>query len=222
MKGGVGFYLVGAGVLLALAGCGRSFMSGERAPWRHQAEVECLKSGAVKIGAGVVQIEPIEGPGMCGADFPLKVAALGESSPAIGYADDLRPPGSIPKNSAQMPRWPINEPQYAPPASVPSVQSAPMPVQSTSAPRMRWVPGPPPAERQNSIAPAGQPISLSAPGTAPGVTPSAAPLPERYSRRCRAAARARARVLFVAARLWCAGLSAAAACASLSATPARL
>ncbi|MFY9600347.1 MAG: extensin family protein [Pseudolabrys sp.] len=177
MKGGVAFYLVGAGVLLALAGCGRSFFSGERAPWRHQAEVECLKSGAVKIGASVVQIEPIEGPGMCGADFPLKVAALGESNPLIGYADDLRPPGSIPNNSAQMPRWPINEPQYVPPASVPAVQSAPMPVQSTSAPRMRWVPGPPPAERQNSIAPAGQPISLGAPGTAPGVTPSVAPLP---------------------------------------------
>ena len=96
MKGGVGLYFAGAGVLLALAGCGRSFMSGERAPWRHQAEISCLKSGAVKVGAGVVQIEPIEGPGMCGADFPLKVAALGESSPAISYSDDLRPPGSIP------------------------------------------------------------------------------------------------------------------------------
>jgi len=155
MKGGIGFYLVGASVLLALAGCGRSLFYGERAPWRHQAEVDCLKSGAVKIGTGVVQIEPIEGPGMCGADFPLKVAALGESTPLIGYADDPRPPGSIPNNSAQMPRWPINEPQYAPP-------------------RMRWVPGPPPAERQNSIAPAGQPVP---PGTVPGVTPSAAPLP---------------------------------------------
>ena len=106
----MGLYFAGAGVLLALAGCGRSFMSGERAPWRHQAEISCLKSGAVKVGAGVVQIEPIEGPGMCGADFPLKVAALGESSPAISYSDDLRPPGSIPTNSTQMPRWPINEP----------------------------------------------------------------------------------------------------------------
>ena len=103
MKGGVGLYFVGAGVLLALAGCGRSFMSGERAPWRHQAEVECMKSGSVKVGTGVVQIDPIEGPGMCGADFPLKVSALGERSPLVGYADDPRPPGSIP-NSAQMPR----------------------------------------------------------------------------------------------------------------------
>jgi hypothetical protein len=81
---------------MALAGCGRGFMLGERAPWRHGAEVACMKSGAVKIGMGVVQAEPIEGPGMCGADFPLKVSALGESSPLVGYADDLRPPGSIP------------------------------------------------------------------------------------------------------------------------------
>src|SRR5476651_469774 len=110
MKGRLRFYLAGSVMLLALAGCGRSFLqTGERASWRHQAEVECLKSGAVKVGAGVVQIEPIEGPGMCGADFPLKVAALGESS-AVGYADELRPPGTIPNgplgSAAQMPLWP--------------------------------------------------------------------------------------------------------------------
>ena len=174
MKGGVGIYLVGAGLVLALAGCGRSFMSGERAAWRHQAEVECLKSGSVKIGTGVVQIEPIEGPGMCGADFPLKVAALGESSPLIGYADDPRPPGSIPGSSAQMPRWPVNEPQYAPPAPI----ATPMPVQSTPAPRMRWVPGAPPAERPNSVAPGGQPLTLSAPGAVPGVSPLPNDIPD--------------------------------------------
>ena len=178
MKGGVGFYLVGTGVLLALAGCGRGFMSGERAPWRHEAEVACMKSGAVKIGVGVVQAEPIEGPGMCGADFPLKVSALGESSPLVGYADELRPPGSIPTTSSQMPRWPINEPRYAPPADVAPVPVETMPPRSQQAPHMRWVPGPSPAERPSSIAPAGQPISLSAPGVEPGVTPSAAPLPD--------------------------------------------
>ena len=175
MKGGLGLYFVGAGVLLALAGCGRSFMSGERAPWRHQAEVECMKSGSVKVGTGVVQIDPIEGPGMCGADFPLKVSALGESSPLVGYADDPRPPGSIP-NSAQMPRWPINQPQYAPPAPIPS--AAPASAHPIDAPRMRWVPGPSPAERPNSVAPAGRPIPLSAPGAESGVTPDAAPRPD--------------------------------------------
>lgn len=128
-----------------------------------------MKSGAVKVGVGVVQIDPIEGPGMCGADFPLKVSALGETNQLIGYADDPRPPGLIP-NSAQMPRWPINEPQYAPPAPVPSVQAAPIPARPNNAPRMRWVPGPPPAERPNP----GRPMSLSAPGAAP----SQAPLPD--------------------------------------------
>jgi hypothetical protein len=171
MKGGVGLYFAGAGVLLALAGCGRGFMSGERAPWRHQAEVACMKSGAVKIGAGVVQVEPIEGPGMCGTDFPLKVAALGEGSAAISYSDDLRPPGSIPANATQMPRWPINEPRYAPPAPVGSA-----PVQSAQTPNMRWVPGPPPAQQSRSATP-DQPMSLS-PGGEPGVTPNAAPLPD--------------------------------------------
>ena len=149
MKGGARFYLAGAGVLLlALAGCGRSLLNyGERASWRHQAEVACLKSGAVKIGAGVVQISPIEGPGMCGADFPLKVAALGESF-AIGYADELRPPGAIPNaSSAQMPRWPASEPYYARPVQVQPVQVQPVQTQPVQGQQMRWVPGPPTIEQ---------------------------------------------------------------------------
>ncbi len=127
MKGGVRFYLAGAVALLTLAGCGRSFLhfGEERAAWRHQAEVSCLKSGAVKIGAGVVQMQPIEGPGMCGADFPLKVAMLGEST-ALGYADEPRPPAGIPNASGAQPRWPLNEPRYAPAAPVRPVQVAPV------------------------------------------------------------------------------------------------
>ena len=96
MSRGVRWVFGGSVILVALAGCGRSFLSYEvRAPWRKDAEVACLNSGTVKEGAGVVRISPIEGPGMCGADFPLKVAALGES-PAMGYGEDLRPPGAIP------------------------------------------------------------------------------------------------------------------------------
>jgi Extensin-like protein C-terminus len=177
-RGPTVYVVVGAGVLVALAGCGRGFMSGERAAWRHQAEVECMKSGAVKLGAGIVQIDPIEGPGMCGADFPLKVAALGESSPAISYADDPRPPGSVPGAAAQMPRWPINEPQYAPPGATAPMQTAPTVAPAIQAPQMRWVPGPPPAQRSYPNAPASQPASLSARGTEPGITPGGAPLPD--------------------------------------------
>ncbi len=109
---------------------------------------------------------------MCGADFPLKVAALGEGSPAISYSDDLRPPGSIPQNATQMPRWPINEPRYAPPAPIGSP-----PAQSAQAPNMRWVAGPPPAQQPRFTAPE-QPVSLSPPGSEPRATPGTAPLPD--------------------------------------------
>src|SRR4051812_46368477 len=140
MRRGLAFSIGGGLVLLALAGCGRSYlMQGGRGGCRHEAEETCLKSGADKIGA--VQIEPIEGPGMCGADFPLKVSALGEASPAMSYGDDLRPPGSIPNGGSDMPRWPAKEPRYAPPARVAPVQSAPAtPVRGGET--LRWVPGP--------------------------------------------------------------------------------
>jgi hypothetical protein len=71
-------------------------MFAEREPWRHDAEVACLKSGSVRERAGLVRIEPIDGPGICGADFPLKVAVLGDTA-ALGYTDNPpRPPGIIP------------------------------------------------------------------------------------------------------------------------------
>jgi hypothetical protein len=179
MKSAVRLYIAGTVVLLALAGCGRSFLQGERAAWRHEAEVTCMKSGTVKLGVGVVQMQPIGGPGMCGADFPLKVALLGETT-AMSYADDLRPPEAIPNASAAQPRWPVSEPRYAPPAPVPGQQ-------------MRWVPGPPPAERPEATAPAryapaieppapaapaGRPMSIYAPGVAqPDDIPDDAVLP---------------------------------------------
>jgi hypothetical protein len=170
MTRGVGFYFAGGVLLLALAGCGRSFFFGERAPWRHDAEVECLKSGSVKPGAGIVRMEPIEGPGMCGADFPFKVSALGESSPLIGYGDDLRPPGSIPNASAQMPRWPINEPRYdQPPSANPAIQSQPAP--PPGQPRMQWIPGPPPARHESD-----EPMTLNPSQVTPRTLPRAAPL----------------------------------------------
>jgi hypothetical protein len=102
-------YLVGSFVLVSLAGCGRGlFQSEEREPWRAEAEIACLKSGAVKESADLVRINPISGPGICGAEFPLKVAALGESSSSLGFADDdLRPPGNV--GSGNQPRWPISQ-----------------------------------------------------------------------------------------------------------------
>ncbi len=140
MTRGVRLYLVGSFVLVSLAGCGRGlFQTQEREPWRAEAEIACLKSGAVKENAELVRIDPISGPGVCGAEFPLKVAALGESSSSFGFADDdLRPPGNI----GNQPRWPISQP--------PPPQPSPY------------------ATRQAGYAtPSGRPISLTAPGVAP-------------------------------------------------------
>src|ERR1700688_841500 len=135
MTRGVRLYLVASFVLVSLAGCGRGFFqSSEREPWRAEAEIACLKSGTVKESAEIVRIDPISGPGMCGADYPLKVAALGEGFASYGFADeDLRPPGMI----GNQPRWPVQqqrpaypqastypetavrEPGYAPPPNGP-------------------------------------------------------------------------------------------------------
>jgi hypothetical protein len=142
MTRGVRLYLVGSFVLVSLAGCGRGlFQSAEREPWRAEAEVACLKSGAVKESPELVRIDPISGPGACGAQFPLKVAALGEASPSFGFADELRPPGSI----GNQPRWPVRPP----PAAAPSQTYSDT------------------ALRQPSYgAPSNGPISLTAPGVA--------------------------------------------------------
>ncbi|MDO9298012.1 extensin family protein [Bradyrhizobium sp.] len=118
MTRGVRLYLVGSFVLVSLAGCGRGFFqSAEREPWRAEAELACLKSGTVKENAELVRINPISGPGVCGAEYPLKVAALGESIGSFGFADDLRPPGAI----GNGPRWPVSQPPRAapPPSSYP-------------------------------------------------------------------------------------------------------
>ena len=148
MTRGVRLYLVGSFVLVSLAGCGRGiFQSAEREPWRAEAEVACLKSGAVKESPELVRIDPISGPGMCGAEFPLKVSALGEAPGSFGFADDLRPPGTI----GNQPRWPISP---APTASGPS-GNYPGGYSDT-------------AQRQPNYAPRSSgPISLSAPGVSP-------------------------------------------------------
>jgi Extensin-like protein C-terminus len=142
MTRGVRLYLVGSLVLVSLAGCGRGFFqSAEREPWRAEAEVACLKSGAVKETPELVRIDPISGPGVCGAEFPLKVAALGEGSSSFGYNDELRPPGSI----GNQPRWPIQA--FPAPAPAPYSDNA--------------------LRQPNYAAPSKGPISLSAPGVAP-------------------------------------------------------
>src|SRR4051794_39480480 len=121
MVRGVRWYFVGfslLGGLGALAGCsGGGFFAEQREPWRHEAEVTCLNTGAVREGEGKVRIKPINGPGMCGADFPLKVSALGDSAPLAFFWGDSRPPAAIPNASqpGAMPRWPAGGRGASPP-----------------------------------------------------------------------------------------------------------
>jgi hypothetical protein len=173
MTCGVRLYLVGSIVLVSLAGCGRGFFQAEREPWRAEAEVACLKSGAVKEGPDVVRIDPITGPGVCGADYPLKVSAFDEGMSAYGFADeDLRPPAPI----GNQPQWPINQQQSYPPqgsyqqgGSYPPPQSYPQ----NSYPQRSYPQGSYPQTStypdQDNQQPAygaqpGGPISLTAPG----------------------------------------------------------
>jgi hypothetical protein len=172
MTRGVALYLVGSIVLVTLAGCGRGFFQ-EREPWRAEAEIACLKSGAVKEGPDLVRIEPISGPGVCGAEFPLKVAALGENMSSYGFADeDLRPPAPI----GREPNWPIRQPQpaYATQPSAPS-SYPPRPVApQTSYPSANYPTQPAYAPPSNG------PISLNPPGMAPGEDDASLP-PEATS-----------------------------------------
>jgi hypothetical protein len=119
MTRAVRWQLVGTCLLFGLAGCARMWFA-EREPWRREAEISCLKSGAVKEGSSIAIIKAIEGPGACGADYPLRVAALGDSAP-IGFADEpVRPPGAI-QAAPDYPR----SPQVAPPAAAPSTPAYP-------------------------------------------------------------------------------------------------
>ena len=154
MTRGVRLYLVGSFVLVSLAGCGRGFFqSAEREPWRAEAEIACLKSGAVKENAELVRISPISGPGVCGAEYPLKVAALGESSGTFGFADELRPPASI----GNAPRWPISQPPAPPQQSYPDTAMRQPGYGGSSGPISLSAPGVPPEEDEIDLPPEGTP-----------------------------------------------------------------
>jgi hypothetical protein len=165
MSRGVQLWLFGfiaALALAALAGCSHNFYSGEREAWRREAEVACVNSGAVKDSPERVRISAISGPGMCGADFPIRVSALGESAP-LGYDDEpVRPPGSLP--SGGMPQhWPVVQSSALPPpqGATPqygSQQNAPVPGRPSPAPPGQLGP------MQATASTPGRPMSLYPPG----------------------------------------------------------
>jgi Extensin-like protein C-terminus len=152
----ISFGAIASAALIALAGCGHNFYGGEREGWRREAEVACLTSGAVKESPSRVRISPISGPGICGADYPIQVSALGDSGP-LGYIDEpVRPPAGL-SSGATPQHWPV-------------VQSAPLPADAA--------PGPAADSGSPVAAPQGRP-SPSTPaqlGPMRSATPSAPPL----------------------------------------------
>jgi hypothetical protein len=127
--------------LLALAGCGH-YLFAEREPWRHDAEIACLNSGAVKDTPQRVRISSISGPGICGMEYPIRVAALGDNPPLAYDAEPPRPPGAIPAGAMQdlardLPPvvsqgWPDAMSRKARPSPVQSSPAQSSPVQSNS------------------------------------------------------------------------------------------
>jgi hypothetical protein len=134
----------------------------------------------VKEGPDLVRIEPISGPGMCGADYPLKVAALGDSMSSLGFADDsLRPPAAI----GNQPRWPVNpapQPSYRPATSYQQQSSPPAYASTPNAPISLAAPGVAPEEDDIELPPDGTPGASQPVAPAP-YGGQAAPPRERYS-----------------------------------------
>jgi len=113
---------------VALAGCGGRYLFAERETWRRVAETECISSGAVREGPGKVRVSQIDGPGVCGIDFPLKVSSLG-SAARLSFGEEPRPSGGIPNAGGEAPsRWPI-----APRPAVPRPDGGPLSLYSSAA-----------------------------------------------------------------------------------------
>jgi hypothetical protein len=166
------FFLV---ALIALAGCSH-YLFAEREPWRHDAEIACLDTGAVKETPQRVRVSAISGPGICGMDYPLRVAALGDNPP-LAYDSDPppRPPGNIPTGALppDMPsmmshNWPDGLSRKPRPSASQSttIQSHALPpVQSTEPPYDPYVDYSAPSRpAQMPARGSGQPLSINPPG----------------------------------------------------------
>ena len=60
---------------LGLTGCGL-FRFEQREPWRAQAEEACLSQKLVQPNAYMALSSKIDGPGVCGMDYPFKITAF--------------------------------------------------------------------------------------------------------------------------------------------------
>lgn len=77
-RGLVAFFALSL-VGLGLTGCGL-FRFEQREPWRSQAEEACLAQRLVQPSAYVALSAKIDGPGVCGMDYPFKISAFNNGS----------------------------------------------------------------------------------------------------------------------------------------------
>lgn len=75
------FIVIGL-VAFTLAACGR-FWYQKREAWRDDLESRCMRSGLVEMSQYVKRAPKIDGPGICGMNQPLKVAAALKGSVEI-------------------------------------------------------------------------------------------------------------------------------------------
>ena len=80
-----------AGVIATLPGCGL-FERPQRPAWREAADKACAARRTVRMNAYVQPARSIDGPGICGLNQPLKVAALKDGTIAISSAATLNCP----------------------------------------------------------------------------------------------------------------------------------
>lgn len=80
-----------AGVIATLPGCGL-FERPQRPAWREAADKACMARRTVRMNAYVQPARAIDGPGICGLNQPLKVAALKDGTVAISSAATLNCP----------------------------------------------------------------------------------------------------------------------------------
>jgi hypothetical protein len=80
-----------AGVIATLPGCGL-FERPQRPAWREAADKACMARRTVRMNAYVQPARAIDGPGICGLNQPLKVAALKDGTVAISSTATLNCP----------------------------------------------------------------------------------------------------------------------------------
>jgi hypothetical protein len=85
----VGFSCL-AVALVSLSGCGRWFE--ERPAWRTEAEEACMSSKVVQASAFISRAQEISGPGICGMDYPFRVAAFNEGRVLLNRSGTLACP----------------------------------------------------------------------------------------------------------------------------------